>query len=87
MMILVDKVALEKRARDVIGNEAGYKAWAVMDEISNAKMIDAVPIVRCGECVHFQPNNAEEGDRSGVCQKIGLLCDITWFCADGEREG
>ena len=50
-----------------------------------------VPVVRCYECRHWEPENAEEGDCSGHCRKRygmseGATTDGTWFCSDGEKE-
>ena len=39
--------------------------------------IDAVPVVRCGECIH--------ANTVGFCTKNELFIDDDWFCADGER--
>lgn len=49
-----------------------------------------VPVVRCYECQHWEPNNDEEGDHSGYCHKRFGACeceqtDATWFCSDGEK--
>lgn len=51
-----------------------------------------VPVVRCYECQHWEPENAEEFATSGHCRKPywmseGATTDSTWFCSDGEREG
>ena len=48
-------------------------------------------IVRCGECIWFEPENAEEGDSSGHCRNNYCPCqnqrtDMMWYCADGERK-
>ena len=50
-----------------------------------------VPVTRCYECQHWEPENAEEGDYSGHCKRsfgicYGQVTDASWFCADGERE-
>ena len=49
-----------------------------------------VPVTRCCECQHWEPENAEEGDHSGHCRKQygmseGNVTDGTWFCSDGEK--
>ena len=51
---------------------------------------DMVRVVRCAECEHWEPNNAEEGDYSGRCRNNWGPCqnqqtDGTWFCEDGVR--
>ena len=54
-------------------------------------MNDFVEVVRCGECVYFEPNNYEEGDSTGRCRNNNCPCqnqqtDMVWFCADAERK-
>lgn len=51
-----------------------------------------VPVTRCYECQHWEPENAEEFATCGHCRKQYGMCkseqtDATWFCSDGEREG
>lgn len=36
-------------------------------------------LVRCGECKHFEREEY-------YCSRLGVNCDDTWFCADGERK-
>lgn len=53
---------------------------------------DRVRVVRCSDCRFWEPENAEEGDSYGYCQKPWGTCksqqtDMNWFCADGERDG
>lgn len=53
--------------------------------------VDAVPVVRCKDCVYFEPENAEEGDSYGRCRNNYAPCqnqqvEMMWFCADGERQ-
>lgn len=50
-----------------------------------------VPVVRCYECQHWEPENAEEFATCGHCRKQygmseGNVTDGTWFCSDGERD-
>lgn len=53
--------------------------------------MDRVEVVRCAECVYWQPDNAEEGDSYGRCRNHYTPCEnqqteSMWFCANGERE-
>ena len=51
---------------------------ACIHEINHANTIDAVPVVRCKDCKHF--------DGESCCENIGLIIpNGAWFCADGER--
>lgn len=45
--------------------------------------IDAVPVVRCKNCKHF---NADKEGTSGLCMRIMHGCQNWGFCADGERK-
>ena len=60
--------------------------------MEKAKDPDRVKVVRCRDCVHWMPNNAEEADASGRCGNDYAPCqnqqtDMTWFCTDGKRNG
>lgn len=46
---------------------------------------NAVPVVRCKDCIHWDKGHTEECDNSdSVCFHNGW-CQPDWFCADGER--
>ena len=67
-----------------------YSAEAITEKIKTAEVIDALKIVRCEDCRHWNPENAEEGDTSGHCRNNYCACqnqqtDMMWFCADGEK--
>lgn len=53
--------------------------------IDDAPTIDAVPVVRCGECKHCYAEGFVH--EHNVCEKHPELNDIPdgWYCADGER--
>ena len=53
------------------------------DRIMDAPTIDAVPVVRCGECKHHvnAPNTSDVW-----CENVDGLLPREWFCADGERK-
>lgn len=51
-------------------------------KINVSPTVDAVPVVRCGECKsHFNWQNG-----SGVCRKCGINTTDDFYCADGERK-
>jgi len=55
-------------------------------DIGNQQTIDAVPVVRCKDCVHWDEGHTEECTNSdSVCFRNGW-CKPDWFCADGERK-
>lgn len=53
-------------------------------ELSTAPTVDAVPVVRCGECIHRYVDG--ENVRFNVCElNHNKVQADDWFCADGER--
>ena len=59
-------------------------ALAKLDELES---IDAVPVVRCGECKHRDPEDkrCDCGGHEWVKGKILPVKD-DWFCASGQRK-
>lgn len=86
-MRLIDADALVSVLRDRSPKESTHTnlivalaVGACIHEIDNANTIDAVPVVRCKDCKHYDGDNC--------CMKNGLIVrdDGGWFCADGERK-
>ncbi len=50
-----------------------------LNMINEASTIDAVPVVRCRECVFKQ--------RTGRCVKTGIYVNDDDFCSYGEKDG
>ena len=52
--------------------------------IWNAPTVDAVQVVRCGECKYF----VQKQDNIGECSALlsGKFTGRYWFCADGKRK-
>ena len=87
------KMRVERQYENCHGYSGNKKAiyreaiLAVRSILHSAKTIDAVPVVRCRECVHYE---------MGVCLKIydnGAASRYAWqerkpddFCSYGERK-
>ena len=57
-------------------------AIAQLDELES---VDAVPVVRCGECIHRYVDG--ENVRFNVCElNHNKVQADDWFCADGEQK-
>ena len=70
---------------DALPKYTGYALSAneVAEAVENAPTIDAVPVVRCRECIH----RFVDGDnvRYNVCMlNHNKVQPDDWFCADGE---
>ena len=87
------KIQVKRQYEDCHGYSGNKKAiyreaiLAVRSILHSAKAIDAVPVVRCEKCVHYE---------MGVCLKIyddGAASRYAWqerkpddFCSHGERK-
>lgn len=104
-MRLIDADALMERLKEycIDGDEQVMQWYDIMgidEAIDNAPTIDAVPVVRCKDCKHWDKdtlrhnsNDVAEWDececkmlanRDGWNEIDRYCCDIH-FCADGER--
>ena len=77
---------------EYIEREAAYNAivrnYTVDDQLSDLDKIpaaDVVPVVRCGECKHRDPED-KKCDCGGLEHTHMFPVADDWFCADGERK-
>ena len=49
--------------------------------------VDAVPVVRCGECRNYDPYTSGLSLGRGWCDALDTEVYDGFFCADGERKG
>lgn len=66
--------------------------WCVwMSEIDDAPTVDAVPVVRCGECKHWRKKDFQAGNDvdhmefGGLCPNSRFARYESDFCSYGER--
>ena len=69
------------------------KQWFEHCRNQQRPTIDAVPVVRCRECVHWKPTGSKAGNSFSDMEYIGG-CEFTKycrresdFCSYGERKG
>lgn len=55
--------------------------------IRNAPTIDAVPVVRCKDCVRFVRNRGITDSPNGHCFYLDVEMNGHDFCSYGERKG
>ena len=72
------------------GTIGGYNAVVMSAEIKDAPTVDAMPVVRCKDCIHLEILNgstyyARCGWHGRLFGSFGRADTRTWFCADGER--
>lgn len=91
-MRLIDGSFLEERCErqmsDKWNKEACPRSWAdayeqFLTDVENCATIDAVPVVRCGEC------RWHEDEQPGMVYcpaTVGGWVEDDWFCKGGERK-
>lgn len=89
----IDAEALIRRAieryKEMMGTDIGHGMGIIASMITDAKTIDAVPVVRCEDCKHRR--NDEDYVCGHYCVKRpsngGYFCEDDDFCSYGERRG
>ena len=88
------KIQVKRQYEDCHGYLGNKKAiyreaiLAVRSILHSAKAIDAVPVVRCRECKHYDTADFDGNILCG-CTLHSAMLDITpdSFCSYGERKG
>lgn len=57
---------------------------AIHDSLQAIPTVDAIPVVRCGECKNYKP--AKYAKNAGTCHKRAGVCRDYDFCSYGERK-
>ena len=86
-MELIDRAALGVgRCNPEVMRERAYAAgWnGLLGILNNAPVIDAVPVVRCGECVYKERATVNE-KRFLICPTSHMEITDDDFCSYGER--
>lgn len=66
------------------GSKQEHCAFVFERDIKDAPTVDAVKVVRCKDCVHWEQN--EQND-DGICRRLHRRTTPGWYCADGEALG
>ena len=64
-------------------HDEAVAAWNRRAQPENKPTADAVPVVRCGECSHYNISGCSEG--FGWCEKIDRGVTDGHFCSYGEK--
>ena len=76
-MRLIDADAIEYSESE----DGFFEDYAFRYDINECPTVDAVPVVRCRECVHFEPFRKHDG----FCKISTMLYDNDFFCKCGQR--
>lgn len=87
MSDLIDRQALKNKLKRWDERDPYEFVEIALHAVDDAPTIDAMPVVRCRECKHRDPEN-KGCDCAGHEMLMGgfLPMPDDWFCADGERE-
>ena len=81
-MRLIDADALiQKRSHAKAYAPEMYVIW--QGYVMDAPTIDAVPVVRCKECKHYDTIGCSKG--FGWCEKMGIGTSDNFYCANGKQ--
>lgn len=73
---------------DVSGNYYGHADVVFVSDIENAPIVDAVEVVRCKDCKHWNAHTIDGTQTLGICTEgwIRNVMPHDGFCSRGERE-
>lgn len=85
MTRLIDADALAEQYTEMVERLLLIRANIVPSHVTtliiNAPTIDAVEVVRCKDCIHYE----SDGGAMMVCNVTDMVCDNDDFCSYGEK--
>ena len=76
-MRLIDADALKLDIACVYGSNPQYINW-----LNHAPTVDAVPVIRCKDCKHWQCDDSES-----YCDELGIFnTDMNSYCSYAKRK-
>ena len=82
---MIDAEELERLFYEKVESGATDLFDAFEDALQEAQTVDAVPVVRCKDCVHWR--EAVTNDKGFlICPASGMEITESDFCSYGERE-
>lgn len=81
--LLIDANKLTERIKSRLRNDAiiGWLCGIIADEPT----VDAVEVIRCKDCKHWNVHPINGKLTLGKCIKLSRVMADTWFCSYGER--
>lgn len=68
---------------DAIGRNAFRDRQDIIDLINNQPTVDAVPVVRCKNCIS---GIISDNNKYIICSRLGVGMEFDDFCSHGERK-
>ena len=68
-------------------DDADEKRAIITDLVNGIPAVDAVPVVRCAGCKHWETDWTPKGTIQGFhfCPMVGFVTREDFYCANGER--
>ena len=88
MSDLISREALQHKFAELVATSSGEQNVAYYDalrEINWFPAVDAVEVVRCGECENWYRNNNDEYAKKYSCQIRNSYTASTDYCSYGKR--
>lgn len=87
-LVDADKIEPHEQLESFSNGQAEFVMVAYMDDIDALPTVDAVPVVRCKDCKHYQfADNRAFGFPVKRCEWTGFEdVDDEDFCSRGERK-
>ena len=89
---LISKSHFDERVREAVGMTiaeltADFKdgVRTTLELLQTEPIVDAVQVVRCGECSHSEVCKMDEGDVR-YCHIFEMQTEDDYYCADGDRK-
>ena len=77
---LIESVEIGRDGDDELASI--FSSSDIIGRIESQPTVDAVPVVRCKDCIHYRPNTDGEADE--WCYHFGYETDEEDFCSYGE---
>ena len=85
---LISRAAATRAAvisvRDYLGNIDSERDIHIEEGLHEVPTVDAVSVVRCKNCRHYNTTCCSEGLGWCECRNFGIRDE--WYCADGEAK-
>lgn len=81
---LISRSTILERETYMFDEALGWTACVLTEDIKDAPAVDAVPVVRCGECIYNDPETHIPG--LVYCNFYDCTKDFDGFCDEGERK-
>lgn len=85
-LTIVDRYSFGTQSPNRHGQSMRGGIRKILRLIESAPTIDAVPVVRCGDCAHWKPCEVKGYEGHKYCEWAGWLVGENGYCVYGEKK-